>query len=247
VKKPETSVNASQSRFPTTRYSAVATLREGSALEKQEAWESVVRMYWKPVYKYLRIKWRKSNADAEDLTQGFFTSAIEKKFFNSYDPARSRFRTFLRTCLDGYAANEAKAGKTLKRGGGAIFVPFDFHQAEIELKQTEYSPDEIFEKEWIRALFSTALDEFRRSCEERSKMIQFQIFEQYDIEKDPATKISYAELSEKFGIPVTTVTNYLSFARREFRKMVLWKLEQISGNQEEYRSDARRLFGATSE
>jgi len=203
-------------------------------------------MYWKPVYKYLRIKWRKSNADAEDLTQGFFASAIEKNFFYSYDPVRSRFRTFLRTCLDGYAANEEKAARTLKRGGGAIFVPFDFHQAEIELKQSQYSPDEVFEKEWIRALFSTALDEFRRSCEERGKMVPFQIFEKYDIEKDPATRISYAELSETFGIPVTTVTNYLAFARREFRKMVLLKLEEISGNQEEYRSDARRLFGATS-
>jgi RNA polymerase sigma factor (sigma-70 family) len=246
VKKPETAGNTSQSRFPTTRYSAIATLRQGDAFEKHLAWESLVRMYWKPVYKYLRIKWHKSNADAEDLTQGFFTSAIEKNFFDSYDSGRARFRTFLRTCLDGYAANEAKAARSLKRGGGAIFVPFDFHQAEIELKQSQYSPDEVFEKEWIRSLFSTALDEFRRSCEERGKMIQFQIFEKYDIEKDPSTKISYAELSETFGIPVTTVTNYLAFARREFRKMVLWKLEEISGNQEEYRSDARRLFGGTS-
>jgi RNA polymerase sigma factor (sigma-70 family) len=245
--KPETAVNAAQGRFPTTRHSAIATLREGNTFEKHQAWESLVRMYWKPVYKYLRIKWRKSNPDAEDLTQGFFTSAIEKNFFASYDPGRSRFRTFLRTCLDGYAANEAKAAKTLKRGGGAIFVPFDFHQAEIELKQSQYSPDDVFEKEWIRALFSTALDECRRSCEERGKRIQFQIFQKYDIEKDPGTKISYAELSEAFGIPVTTVTNYLAFARREFRKMVLLKLEEISGSQEEYRSDARRLFGAASE
>ena len=240
-KKPETG------SFPTTRYSAIATLRQGNASEKQSAWESLVRMYWKPVYKYLRIKWHKSNADAEDLTQGFFTSAIEKNFFSIYDPGRSRFRTFLRTCLDGYAANEDKAAKALKRGGGALFVPFDFHQAEIELKQNQSSPDEIFEKEWIRALFSTALDSFRRNCEEQNKMVQFQIFEKYDIERDPGSKISYAKLSETFGIPVTTVTNYLSFARREFRKIVLLKLEEISGNQEEYRSDARRLFGATSE
>ena len=246
-KKSETTNSRTQSRFPTTRYSAIATLRQGDPSEKHQAWESLVRMYWKPAYKYLRIKWRKSSEDAEDLTQGFFTSAIEKNFFATYDPSRARFRTFLRTCLDGYAANEAKAARTLKRGGGAIFVPFDFHQAEIELKQTQYSPDDVFEKEWIRALFSAALDEFRRSCEERGKMVQFQIFEKYDVEKDPAIRISYAELSEKFGIPVTTVTNYLSFARREFRKMILWKLEQISGNQEEYRSDARRLFGATSE
>jgi RNA polymerase sigma factor (sigma-70 family) len=247
VEKPETAVEAPQGRFPTTRYSVIATLRQRDASEKNQAWESLIRMYWKPVYKYLRIKWHKSNADAEDLTQGFFTSAIEKNFFHSYDPGRSRFRTFLRTCLDGYTANEEKAAKTIKRGGGALFVPFDFHQAEIELKQSEYSPDEVFEKEWIRALFSTALDAFRHNCEEQGKMVQFQIFEKYDIERDPGTKISYAELSESFGIPITTVTNYLSFARREFRKTVLLKLEEISGNQEEYRSDARRLFGTTSE
>ncbi|MCI0602530.1 sigma-70 family RNA polymerase sigma factor [bacterium] len=246
-KKPETNTGGSRGRFPTTRYSAIASLRKSDASEKHQAWESVVRMYWKPVYKYLRIKWRKSSEDAEDLTQGFFTSAIEKNFFHSYDPRRSRFRTFLRTCLDGYLANENKAAKTLKRGGGALFVPYDFHQAEIELKQSRHSPDEIFEREWIRALFSTALDAFRRSCEEQNKMIQFQIFEKYDLERDPVTKISYGELSETFGIPITTVTNYLSFARREFRKMVLRKLEEISGSQKEYRSDARRLFGGTSE
>lgn len=244
-KKLETIVNNSPSGFPTTRYSAIATLREGDASEKHQAWGLLVQMYWKPVYKYLRIKWRKSSEDAEDLTQGFFTSAIEKNFFASYDPTRARFRTFLRTCLDGYAANEAKAARALKRGGGSIFVSLDFHAADIELRQTRNSPDDIFEKEWIRSLFSTALDEFRRSCEERGKMIPFQIFEKYDIEKDPAIRISYAELSEQFGIPVTTVTNHLSFARREFRKMVLRKLEQISGNQEEFRSDVRRLFGVT--
>jgi RNA polymerase sigma factor (sigma-70 family) len=234
-------------RFPSTRHSVIAVLRSAESSNRDVAWESLIRMYWKPVYKYLRIKWHKSNEDAEDLTQGFFASAIEKNFFRGYDPKRSRFRTFLRTCLDGYAANEDKAAKTLKRGGSLLFVPFDFHQAEVELKQSSYAPDEIFEKEWIRSLFSTALAAFRRKCEEQGKMIQFQIFEQYDIDTEPGTKISYDDLSKRFGIPVTTVTNYLAFARREFRKMVLWKLEEISGNEEEFRTDARRLFGANFE
>ena len=233
--------------FPVTRYSLIAVLNSGESSSKALAWESLLKMYWKPVYKYLRIKWRKSNEDAEDLTQGFFTSAMEKNFFHSYDSERSRFRTFLRTCLDGYAANEEKAAKTLKRGGGARFVPFDFHQAEIELNHSQYSPDEVFEKEWIRSLFSTALDAFRRKCEEQDKTIQFQIFEQYDIDREPGTKISYDDLSKQFGISVITVTNYLSFARREFRKMVLSKLQEISGNEDEYKADARRLFGARFE
>lgn len=231
-------------RFPQTRHSAIQTLREGAGTELDQAWEIFARMYWKPVYKYLRIKWRKSNEDAEDLTQAFFASAVEKNYFKNYDPSRSRFRTFLRTCLDGYTANANKAAKTLKRGGGVRFVPYDFHQAEIELQQSSPSPDEVFEKEWIRSLFSTALEAFRRACEEQDKMVQFRIFEKYDIERQPEMKVSYAELAEEFGITVTTVTNYLAFARREFRKTVLSKLEEISGNQEEYRSDARRLFGA---
>jgi RNA polymerase sigma factor (sigma-70 family) len=234
-------------RFPTTRYSVIAILRSAESSNREVAWESLIRMYWKPVYKYLRIKWHKSNEDAEDLTQGFFASAIEKSFFRSYEPERSRFRTFLRTCLDGYAANEQKAAKTLKRGGDLHFVPFDFHQAEIELKQSRYDPDEVFEKEWIRSLFTSALEALRRRCEEQGKMVPFQIFEQYDIDREPGTKISYDDLSKKFEIPVTTVTNYLAFARREFRKLVLLQLEEISGNEEEYRADARRLFGANFE
>ena len=245
MEKKESAVPAGG--FPATRYSVIAVLNAAESPKREVAWESLVQMYWKPVYKYLRIKWHKSNEDAEDLTQGFFTSAMEKKFFKNYDPERSRFRTFLRTCLDGYAANEEKAAKTLKRGGGALFVPLDFHQAEIELKQSRYSPDEVFEKEWIRSLFSTALDAFRQKCEEQGKRIQFQVFEQYDIDSEPGSRISYDDLSKHFGISVTAVTNYLSFARREFRKIVLLKLQEMSGNQDEYRADARRLIGAKFE
>ena len=236
--------DADPGRFPHTRHSAIITLREGKEEERERAWELLARMYWKPVYKYLRIKWGKSNEDAEDLTQGFFASAIEKHYFNNYDPERSRFRTYLRTCLDGYTANADKAAKTLKRGGGLKFVSFDFHQAETELHQSTASPDEVFEKEWIRSLFMTALEGFKKSCEEQNKIVQFRIFEKYDIEREPEMKISYAELAAEFGLSVTTVTNYLAFARREFRKTVLSQLEETSGSAEEYQSDARRLFGA---
>ena len=240
---PETGIGGGDGRFPETRYTTIAALRSGDTSKINPAWESLVQMYWRPVYKHLRLKWHKSNEDAKDLTQGFFATAIEKQFFKTYDPSRSRFRTFLRTCLDGYVQNEDKAARTQKRGGDAQFVSFDFHQAEIELQQSKYSPDEVFEKEWIRSLFSNSLDDFRKSCETRGKMIPYQIFEKYDVETDPDSKVSYADLSQEFGIPVTSVTNHLAFARREFRKIVLLKLQEMSGNEDEYRNDARRLFG----
>src|SRR5439155_26153422 len=57
------------------------------------------------------------NEDAKDLTQAFFTRTLEKNSFERYDPAQARFRTYLRTCVDGFVANERKSAGRIKRGG----------------------------------------------------------------------------------------------------------------------------------
>jgi DNA-directed RNA polymerase specialized sigma24 family protein len=110
-------IGAPGDKFPVTRRSAVIAAGSSDRAERQRALEILVAAYWKPVYKYIRIKWKKSDEDAQDLTQGFFAKAIEKDFFQGYDPAKARFRTFLRTCLDAFAANEDTAARRIKRGG----------------------------------------------------------------------------------------------------------------------------------
>jgi RNA polymerase sigma factor (sigma-70 family) len=241
---PETGIGGSNGKFPETHWSAIVALRSPETTERTLALEVLVQLYWKPVYKYLRIRWRKSNEDAKDLTQGFFAYVIEKNSLANYDPARARFRTYLRTCLEGFVSNEEKAAHTQKRGGDALFLSLDFHQAEAEMKRHEPSPDECFEKEWVRSLFSVALDELRKNCVKSGRETHFLLFEKYDVDREPGSKLSYNELAEEFGLPVSTVTNHLAFARREFRKTLLQKLSEVTGSPEEFRSEARRLFGA---
>ena len=53
--------------------------------------------------------WRRAAEDAQDLTQEFFARAFEREYLERYDPAKARFRTFVRTCLDGFLANERQA------------------------------------------------------------------------------------------------------------------------------------------
>lgn len=239
-----TGIGGPNGRFPTTKWSAIAALSRGEPEERKIAQEAVVTAYWKPAYKYLRIRWRKSNEDAKDLTQSFFARVIEKDFFHGYDPVRSRFRTFFRTCLDGFAANEEKAARAGKRGGNAPHLPLDYHQAEVELQQQQPSAEDCFEKEWVRNFFSVTLEEFSRRCRENGKETHFQLFQQYDIDPDAAQRPSYAELASRFAIPVTSVTNYLAYARREFRKLLLQKLREITGSEAEFRTEARRLLGS---
>ena len=44
---------------------------------------TLIEAYWKPVYKYLRIKWHLDPDEAADLTQDFFTNALEKDVLGS--------------------------------------------------------------------------------------------------------------------------------------------------------------------
>ena len=76
-------------------------------------------------------------------------------------------------------------------------------------------------------------------------MVHLQLFERYDLENsDP--KPSYADLAKEFGLPPTDVTNYLAFARREFRRCVLDQLREMTASEEEFRREARVLLGVDS-
>ena len=87
----------------------------GTDLDELSAWlgERGVRevimestaLYWKPVYRFLRSKFRQDNEDAKDLTQGFFTTALERDFFARFDPAKASFRTYLRMAVERFAAS----------------------------------------------------------------------------------------------------------------------------------------------
>ena len=155
--------------------------------------EAIAAAYWKPIYKYLRIRWEKSDEDAKDLTQDFFAKLVEKEYLEDFDPAKARLRTFLRVCVDRFVANDAKAAKRLKRGGGAVHVPLDFDAAEAELTKAQpvlsaspsvESVDNFLEKEFIRSLFGLAVDDLREFCKSRGKRLHFQLFEIYDLESD---------------------------------------------------------------
>jgi hypothetical protein len=82
------------SRFPQTRWSVVDAARGADPHEKARALETLFAAYWKPVYKYVRLRWNRPAEDAQDLTQGFFAELLERELLAKYDPAKSRLRTY---------------------------------------------------------------------------------------------------------------------------------------------------------
>jgi RNA polymerase sigma factor (sigma-70 family) len=234
--------------FPDTRFSIVRATDSDDARLREDAWAVLIRSYWKPVYKYIRIKWRASEEDAKDLTQEFFARALDAGFFRRFDPERARFRTYLRVCVHGFVANERKAATRKKRGGEYTMLSLDFEGAERELRGTAVSPDidpdEFFRRESMRALFGNAIAELRDTLERAGKSVHMDVFERYDLaETGAGSRPTYRQIADALDLPVTQVTNYLAYARREFRRIILDRLREISGTEHEFRLEAVDLLG----
>jgi RNA polymerase sigma factor (sigma-70 family) len=233
--------------FPATRLSVVERTRSGDVETRRIALASIIEAYWKPAYKYLRVKWSLDADSAADLTQEFFTSTLEKEVIGRYDPARSRFRTYLRLCLDGFASNARKADGRLKRGGGVTVVSLDFETAEGEIKSHEPAVnadvDELFYREWVRALLERSVGDLKRHAEDAGRPIMFEVFARYDLLDDTDTRPTYTEIARTLNMTPATVTNHLAAMRREFRKIVLQRLRELTSSDEEWEAEAARLLG----
>lgn len=240
------------SQFPATRRSIVEAIRSSDPDTRRAAFDVLVASYWKPVYKYVRLRWHAQAQDAEDLTQEFFARAFEQGFLDRYDASRARFRTFLRTCVDGMVKNAHKSAGRLKRGGAAMIVPLDFPGAETEIAEANSSRDrdeeDLFRLEWIRSLFEVAIERLRAECADQGKQVQFAVFERYDVRAPNTDKpVTYAELAQEYGVPATQITNYLAFARRRLRHHVLDVLRELTATDREFRAEAQDVLGISDE
>ena len=226
---PDTAIGGNRDRFPSTQVSLIA-----SAAGEPLAMERVVALYWKPVYKFIRLKFRKDNEAAKDLTQGFFASALEREFFQRFDPSKAGFRTYLRLAVERFAATQHESDNRQKRGGGVEFVDLDVEQAGTG------SPEEMFLEEWRRQLFTLAIEDLRAECALAGKHTEWHVFEAYDLAE--GDRPSYAELARRHGVPETSITNYLAWARRRLRTFVTERLCGVTSGERELREEMHRLW-----
>jgi RNA polymerase sigma factor (sigma-70 family) len=227
----DTAIGGPRDHFPSTQ---VSLLQATAAGLSSEALELVIALYWKPVYRFIRLKFHKNNEDAKDLTQGFFAVALQRDFFARFDPAKASFRSYLRMAVERFAANQHAAANRQKRGGD-----IEFETVEEQAVATE-SPAQAFEREWQRQLFCLALDDLRAHCEGSGKQVQFRIFQDYDLAD--GDRPSYAELANRHGIAETSVTNYLAWARRMLLGFVTERLRGTTSGPRELSEEMRRVW-----
>lgn len=221
----------------------IAGLRDPDRACVRRSFARIAEAYGAPLYKHVRLKWRKSPEDASDLLQAFLTLSFERDYLSAWDPERAPFRAFLRTCLDRFVAKDHEASRAQKRGGGQEALSLDFDVAERDLAGAAVPDAEtVFERAWKQQVFQLALTSLREELLSGSRPERWRVFEAYDL-AEPGERPSYQAIADQLSLPVTTVTNHLAFARRELRRHVIETLRELTSGEEELRAEVRALLG----
>src|SRR5687768_7699441 len=105
--------------FPQTRWSTVLRAGDPSSTVAQAAVERLCRLYWYPLYGFVRRQGQ-GPEEAQDLTQEFFARFLEKESFKQADQERGRFRTFLLASMKHFLVSEWRKGQAAKRNAGPL-------------------------------------------------------------------------------------------------------------------------------
>ena len=145
--------------FATTHWSVVLAAREPASPEARGALETLCRLYWLPIYAYIRRRGYSAEA-AQDLTQEFFTRLLASNGLRNVGPAKGKFRSFLLASVNHLLCDEWDRASRQKRGGGQCVISFDAQTAEGRYRlepADQLTPERIFDRRWATALVEETL------------------------------------------------------------------------------------------
>jgi RNA polymerase sigma-70 factor (ECF subfamily) len=226
--------------FPQTRWTAILSAKDSADPASHENLDYLIRLYWKPVYRFVRLGWSKTNEEAKDLTQDFFASLIARESLKEVSPDKGRFRSFLKAALKNFLMQEKRDAGRRKRGGDAKRIDLDW--AEYDPADDRAStPEEAFDKEWASTLLDLSLKGLKEKLAAEGKETHFRLFEKFYF--GTGEQLSYEQLAEEFGLKRFDVGNYLKTARVKFRAVAMELIgEYVTGESEREREFAE-LFG----
>ena len=216
--------------FRSTRWTVVLAAAGGNATPSQshEALSELCRIYWRPVYLFLRRNGH-SPDDAQDLTQGFFADLIETRSYARADREKGRFRSFLLGALKHFVAHARAREQAQKRGGGIHFQPLEesaLRELERQIAATpNATPDLFYEGAWAAALLRQTLSRLAEESELDGKSALYLAFRPY-VAVDHDEVVPYAEISARLQRPESTLRSDLARLRARYRAILR---EEVGG------------------
>ena len=243
MKSPDKGTAHSRARFDTTRWSLVAAVGSEQSQVADEALNDLCRAYWRPIYAEIRRRGHDA-VDAQDLAQEFFARMLRRDAFGKADREKGRFRTYLLGSLDYFLVDDWRGKNTLKRGGGAVMVPFVDGEGETWFKQQPacgVTPAEMFDQNWAVVLMDRALRTLRDEYESTARGDVFAAVEPFLTADSGAD--GYEDVCGQIDLTAQAFAVAVHRVRRRFRACVRAQVEMTVLDPAEVDVEMKHLFG----
>ena len=229
--------------FPTTHWSRIVAAGEPDVPLAHEAMAELWRAYWFPLYAYIRRRGHDPDR-ALDLTQDLFVRLLEKGVVASADPARGRFRSFLRAVCADFLANRRDRENALERGGRVI-VPMGSDEAEGRYASEpahELTPERVFDRTWALTLLGRVLEQLGEEYSAGGQSVTFEALS--PVLTDGPRAVSYATLAARLGTTVGAVRVSVHRLRRRYGDRLREEIAATVDDPAEVDDEIRALFDA---
>ena len=230
--------------FATTRWTVVMQAGRRDTPQASQALEELCRIYWYPLYAYVRRHGR-TREDAEDLVQGFFAQFLKRNYLAGLSSERGRFRAFLLAALKHYLANERDRAGRLKRGGGQPLLSLDWQEAETRYQiepVDQLSPDKLFDRTWGLMLLERVIAQLRQECAAEGKPALFETLKPFLMADQSA--IPYAQAAASLGMAEGTARVAVHRLRRRYRELLRAEIAQTLTDSTQVAQEIEALFCA---
>jgi RNA polymerase sigma factor (sigma-70 family) len=215
------------SQFKTTHWNLVVSSRRSDVALREQSLSELCRIYWYPLFAYLRRKGNSPDA-AADFVQGFFLQLIDKSFLDAVEPEKGRFRWFLMSAVNRYVAKQHRQDRAIKRGGENTVFSLDVddaeHRYQMEPSQ-DWTAEKLFDRRWALALLEQALRELEQQQKSKNRLELYQAL-QSTLTGIPMTGQQYEEIAARFSMSTGAVKVAALRLRERYRELLVQLVRQ---------------------
>ncbi len=243
---PQQPAECGSGSFLTTRWSLVRLVGEADSNRARGALNELCRMYWYPLYCYVRRRGYPPT-DAEDLVQSFFVHILDRELFALADHAKGKLRGFLLSSLQYFLLDQRKRVAALKRGGAIAFEPLNLSGAEERFSgeiAVAGSPEGTLDRAWALELLQRALRYLAENWKQEGKSELFEALRPFLLAPLDAAGVS--AIAARFSLTETNVKVSLHRLRERYRAALRQEVSETVSSEREVDEEIAALWKALS-
>jgi RNA polymerase sigma factor (sigma-70 family) len=227
--------------FTTTHWSVVLEA-QGESPAAQEALEKLCRTYWRPIYAFLRRQGFRQ-AEAEDITQGFFAQLLERRSLNAVRKEKGRLRSYLLGALKYFLADEQRRSMAIKRGKGKRLIPIEEMRADERIEMEPADPmtaEMIYERRWALTVLEQVLGRLKDEYRAAGNAALFDSLKQL-LPDEPGSP-SQAEIATQLGMTENAVRQAFYRFRQRYQSLLREEIAHTVATPGDIEDELRHLI-----